>query len=149
MRLYRMAKLAHANDLSGTGGLYGSGRWHRQGSRILYTSEHVSLAKLEVLANSPVLPRNYALVTLELPGAASIQLLEIRDLPADWPASPAPESLLAFSDAWLKTMTHWVLRVPSVHSPNESNFLLNPLHPEHAGLRLVSVEPHPFDARLK
>lgn len=149
MRLYRMAKLAHAHDLGGTGGLFGSGRWHRQGTRILYTSEHVSLAKLEVLANSPILPRNYGLVTLELPDTASIQPLEIGQLPSDWAESPAPESLLAFSGAWLGALTHWVLRVPSVHSPNEYNFLLNPLHPEHAGLRLVSIEPHPFDARLK
>ena len=149
MHLYRMAKLAYADDLSGAGGLFGSGRWHRQGAHILYTSEHVSLAKLEVLANSPALPRNYGLVTLELPDTASIQPLEIAQLPADWHLSPAPESLLALSDAWLKTRMHWVLRVPSVHSPNEFNFLLNPLHPEHAGLRLVSVEPHPFDVRLK
>lgn len=84
MILYRMAKLAYASDLSGTGGLLGSGRWHRQGTRILYTSEHVSLAKLEVLANSPILPQNYALVTLELPDSATIQTLHASDLPADW-----------------------------------------------------------------
>lgn len=149
MLLYRMAKLDYATDLSGTGGLLGSGRWHRQGTRMLYTSEHVSLAKLEVLANSPTLPRNYGLVMLEIPPTATVQSLDESDLPADWPNSPAPESLLSFTDAWLRAATHWVLRVPSVHSPNESNFLLNPLHPEHATLRLNSVEPHPFDGRLK
>jgi len=41
------------------------------------------------------------------------------------------------------------MRVPSIHSPAEHNYLLNPLHPKHAMLKLVSVEPHPFDPRLK
>ena len=42
------------------------------------------------------------------------------------------------------------MRVPSAHAPSEWNYLLNPLHPDHARLlQTVSLEPHPFDARLK
>jgi RES domain-containing protein len=41
------------------------------------------------------------------------------------------------------------MRVPSIPSPAEFNYLLNPRHPEHATINLRSVEPHGFDSRLK
>ena len=56
MRFYCFGEQPHSNDLTGQGSRYHSGRWYQQGPPILYTAEHLSLAKLELLANSPVLP---------------------------------------------------------------------------------------------
>ena len=58
MRVYRLAKTPFIRDLRGTGGLYGSGRWHRRGTPILYTSENASLPMLEFLANYTILPND-------------------------------------------------------------------------------------------
>jgi hypothetical protein len=38
------------------------------------------------------------------------------------------------------------MRVPSVRSPAEFNYLLNPLRHEKATLGLLSIEPHDFDS---
>ncbi|WP_151087183.1 RES family NAD+ phosphorylase [Hymenobacter baengnokdamensis] len=149
MKLYRFGKQPYIQDTTGQGGLYHSGRWHRQGTPILYTAEHLSLAKLEMLANSPILPVDYSVLTLEIPATASIKLLEAADLPADWYSLPYPPELAAITEAWIKEGKYWLLRVPSAQSPAEHNYLLNPLHPEHQNLRVVSIELHPFDARLK
>ena len=149
MTLYRITKNKFANDLSGTGGLYGAGRWHREGTRILYLAEHISLAKLEVLANSRKLPQNQSLVTVELPKDASIVHLDPHSLPQGWEDIPYFEELADISEKWIEEGKFWVMRVPSAQSPTEHNYLLNPLHPEHKTLTLVSIEPHLFDSRLK
>ena len=97
MKLYRLSKQHRAGDTSGQGGLYSSGRWHRQGTLILYTAEHLSLAKLEVLANSPTLPVNYSVLTLEAPDDAPIKFVEADVLPADWFGLAYPSELASIS----------------------------------------------------
>lgn len=149
MKLYRITKTQYATDFGGTGGLYGPGRCHREGTRILYLSEHISLAKLEVLANSRIIPKNQSLVTIEIPDEATITFVDSEVLPIGWKAIPYLEELANISEKWITEQKFWIMRVPSAHSPTEFNYLLNPLHPEHSTLQLISVEPHPFDPRLK
>lgn len=149
MILYRIADDRYAADLNGTGGLYAPGRWHRRGTPIVYLAEHVSLAKLEVLANSPGLPRSRVLVTVSLPDDATTLVISPADLPQGWQNWPYLDELASITAEWMRTSRCWVMRVPSAQSPSEFNYLLNPLHPEHTTLRIVSIEPHPFDPRLK
>ena len=102
MKLYRFGKQPYIQDLSGQGGLYHSGRWHRKGTQILYTAKHLSLAKLEMLANSPILPTGYFVLTLETPDDASIRLVEASKLPVDWAGLPYSPELAALTEAWVK-----------------------------------------------
>ena len=149
MRLYRFSPTQFADDLSGTGGLFSAGRWHRKGTRILYTSDCVSLAKLELLANSTLLPVDLSLLTLETPDAATCLSIVPEMLPENWQTIPYLPELAIIAEQWISEMKCWLMRVPSVHSPVEFNYLLNPLHPEHKTIHLISIEPHPFDTRLK
>ncbi|MBC8153101.1 MAG: RES family NAD+ phosphorylase [Bacteroidetes bacterium] len=147
--MYRIADDRYASDLNGTGGLYGPGRWHRRGIQILYLTEHISLAKLETLANSPGLPQGRVLVTVHLPSDFSMTVVESAVLPEGWQNWPYLEELADITERWISEQKFWIMRVPSAQSPTEFNYLLNPLHPEHKTLQLVSVESHPFDPRLK
>lgn len=149
MLLYRISPTFYADDLTGTGGLFRSGRWHTVGTRIIYTSEHVSLTMLETLANWTRLPEDVSIVTLEIPDSASVYTVESNLLPNDWNVTPAPYTLAAFTEKWIEKRQDWLMRVPSIHSPTEFNYLLNPLHPEHKTLRVVSIESIIFDPRLK
>lgn len=149
MKLYRITKEIYASDLTGTGGLYGPGRWHYEGTRIVYAAESIALAMLEVLGHWAKVPADMSLITLEIPGTASIKTIEISQLPADWRSSPAPQELADMGGNWIREGAFWLLRVPSVHVPTEFNYLINPLHPEHQTLIISRIEPYPFDARLK
>ena len=149
MLLYRITNPIYANDLQGTGCLYTSGRWHYKGTRILYTSEHISLSKLEILANTPVIPKNQVLVTLEVPEKASIKDLSAAELPVNWWQFPYPNVLADFTESWIKEDAFWIMKVPSAHSLTEFNYLLNPLHAQHALAKVISVEAIHFDKRLK
>lgn len=149
MNLYRITKTQYANDLAGTGGLLGAGRWHREGTRIVYMSGTVSLAMLEVLGHWARTPVGLSLLTIQIPNIASVYLIDAAQLPAGWREEMHPESLSTITTDWIQEGNYWIMRVPSVHSPTEYNYLLNPLHPEHQTLKIVGIEPHPFDPRLK
>src|SRR5699024_12459459 len=51
MQLYRLAKEEYIRDLSGTGARLYGGRWNKKGMPMLYTSEHRSMALLELFVH--------------------------------------------------------------------------------------------------
>jgi RES domain-containing protein len=109
----------------------------------------VSLAILEVLANSEATPKDYCINVIEVPEEASIQRVEIKDLPANWNASPYPQAMAEITERWVKEGKHLLMRVPSVHSPLDYNILVNPLHDLAGKIRLLEKIPYFFDHRLK
>ena len=149
MLVFRITSKPYATDLLGTGCLYAGGRWHYKGTQILYTSEHVSLCKLEILANSPVIPKNQALVTIEIPDDASVLTFEQQALPDNWWQFPYPDTLASLTEQWIEQGKFWIMKVPSAHSFTEFNYLLNPMHPDHRMAEIIRVEDIHFDKRLK
>lgn len=131
--------------LDGAGGLHADGRWHRLGSRIVYTSATASLALVEVRVHLEMAPRGW--VTLEIELADSlIQFLDPATLPTGW--TEARDTTQAAGEAWLRDRQSAVLAVPSVVVPTEKNYLLNPIHPASRQITVRSVTPFPFDPRL-
>ena len=149
MKLYRIADNRYSTDLNGTGGLTTPGRWNRRGTPLVYLAEHISLAMLETLAHSPGLPEGRDLVTVKIPDNATVILVDALTLPSNWHRWPYLDELADLTEQWILNRNYWIMRVPSAIAPSEFIYLLNPLHPEHKTLELVSIEAHPFDPRLK
>jgi len=149
VRLYRFGFKKYINDLSGTGGLYRSGRWHNRGTRIVYFSETISLAKLEVLANTTRIPKSYFLLTVEVPEHSGILEISADELPSGWNAFPPNPEIISITEKWIAENKDLLMCVPSVHSPLEQNFLLNPQHKAFNQVKILKTAPHYFDERLK
>ncbi|MEM9855957.1 MAG: RES family NAD+ phosphorylase [Bacteroidota bacterium] len=149
MTIFRVSSCRYIHDMSGTGGLYAAGRWHYKGTRILYFSEHISLAKLEVLASSTFLPKKMCLLSIELHSDVSIKTLNPNDIPHDWQLYPHPDILKKITHEWIGKTESFLLKVPSAQSTSEYNYLLNPLHPEMDKVKTKRVESISFDRRLK
>jgi RES domain-containing protein len=149
MLVYRLAKTQYIRDLQGTGGLYGSGRWHRQGTPILYTSENASLPMLEFLANYTILPDNLSLLTLQIPDGLAMDQVEVSTLPLNWRNAEYPPELADRATEWILEAKYLMLRVPSVHSPVDCNILINPQHPDARLMSILKVEPYIFDSRIR
>jgi len=139
MELFRIHGVAYdAFDTMGT--FLHEGRWHRRGTRVVYTSEHVSLATLEVLIHSEgkKFPPK-ALTRIRLPDDLKVENAEARSF----------SDSQRFGDLWISQKRSVVLRVPSVAVNNlEFNYLLNPAHPEFSQISQVGTEPFLFDQRL-
>jgi len=114
---------------------------------MIYTSENVSLATLEMLVHlqrALTLPA-YVLIACEF-DAPIVE--DVASLPDDWRRDPAPPQLQAIGDNWAKKLSSAVLRVPSAIVEKESNYLLNPAHRDFAKIEIHAPEPFALDLRL-
>jgi RES domain-containing protein len=106
----------------------------------VYAASSAALAVLEVRVHLDLplelLPEDYLLVTIDL---GDLALEAVTAMPA------APQ---AFGDTWLRDERTPVLQVPSVIVPESSNLLLNPAHPDAAGVLIIQRRRFAFDQRL-
>jgi RES domain-containing protein len=116
---------------------------------MIYAAQSQSLAILEMLVHldSPELLKKYVLFGVEI-DAAFITPVDQSLLPKDWKADPVPPDVQAVGDAWARSRSSVVLSVPSALVPDESNFLLNPTHPDFSKLKIRKPVAFQFDPRF-
>lgn len=149
MKVYRLSKANYAKDLSGSGAEKWGGRWNSQGIPMLYTSQSRALCTAEIAVHTPmgILPDDYVLVTLEIPGH-SIFTLPLSDLPGNWKAIPPAQSTRLLGNQFIKANKFLSMKVPSIVVPGEYNFLLNPRHNRMKDVDIITMDPFEFDTRL-
>jgi RES domain-containing protein len=135
---------------SGAGSLRHHGRWHRAGIPVVYATESVAVALLELLVHIER-PR---LLTLDLVAVACsfddalVEEIFPLHLPEDWRSFPWPASTQEIGRRWFEEAPTPVLSVPSAVVPSMRNFLLNPEHPRFREIQIASPEPLDLDPRL-
>jgi RES domain-containing protein len=128
--------------------LYGQ-RWNLPGSRIVYLSEHLSLAALEVIVHAATYRElgQYRAFRAEFDEGLAMDLAA--ELPADWnDVEPARASQELGTD-WARSGRSLLLRVPSAVIPHEHNYLLNVQHQLFREASIDGPFPFHFDPRLE
>lgn len=148
MTVYRIAACKYIKDLSGEGAFRYGARWNSPGTRMLYTAESSALAMLEALAHITMLPLNqpYCMIRLLVPD--SVEILEMKTLPDNWNAMPAPDTLNMIGNGFVAAGKTLALQVPSVLVPDNFNFLINPTHPLFSEIKVIAITNISFDQRL-
>jgi RES domain-containing protein len=145
---YRMVKTRSAAlAFDGEGARRTGGRWNSAGTPMVYTAESRSLAALEVLVHLDGPARGFSIIRCEFDDAL-VETLGVTTLPPDWWTSPAPVTLAHIGDAWVARASSPVLSVPSAVVRGEHNYLINPKHPDFAGITIGMPESFPYDDRL-
>ena len=150
--LWRLVKARHAETaFDGEGAFRFGGRWNHRGQRVVYASGSLSLAALEILVHldaSSHLPELCA-IPISLPP----DLLTVKNFSAhDAVSGGLPWGLAqtrAWGDRWCTTGETPALRIPSAIVPRESNYLLNPQHPDFSRLTIGEPELFALDTRLR
>jgi len=123
-----------------TGAILHAGRWHSAGTRVVYAAEHASLAVLETLIHAggrKIPPR--VITQIHIPDAHRIES-------AVWMEMPDSQR---FGDVWVNEARTAILRVPSIAvNRMESNFVLNPRHPDFPSIHVVASEEFVFNPRF-
>jgi RES domain-containing protein len=147
MHLWR---ISNHESLDGAGGLRAPGRWHNQGSRVVYFAESASGALVEHLVHLELRPGIVAetFKLMKNVGDDSIETESVRaeDLPAQWMSQL--EVTRQIGDTWLQKKRSALLFVPSAIVPETSNLLLNPHHADAARLQTVWHQRFQLDPRL-
>lgn len=139
-----------ATAFSGEGARLNGGRWNSPGVSTVYASSSLSLATLEVLVHledPDAFARLFSWVGIEIP-EGSIERLDESNLPKRWCDAETNVSSRAIGDAWVRSLRSAVLAVPSVVTPGEWNYLLNPAHPGFSKIKIGPAKPFQPDPRL-
>lgn len=137
-----------ARAFDGEGARLHGGRWNSVGTAVVYASEHLSLAALEVLVHIDTTSRRKAYQCLSFEFDDSLLKTFADLLPRTWRQEPPPVELQQIGDAWVRGAESVVLAVPSVIVPGEFNYLLNPRHPDFGRIKPGSPARFDFDSRL-
>jgi RES domain-containing protein len=123
------------------------GRWNTHASPLIYTSEHYSTAMLEKLVHANlIMPANQHYITITIPNDISYEIFQSAAHPG-WD-SRNETTCKNFARAWYDEKRAAVLIVPSIPARVERNFLINPVHPDSAGITHSLAEPVWWDERL-
>lgn len=148
--VWRLVQRRFAKDaFSGEGARRFGGRWNSPGYAVVYTAQSQALAALEILVHldSENSLRNYVAIPVTIDESLIVRL-ETAKLPRNWRVYPAPRTTRLLGDEWIAEEKSAVLQVPSVIIPAESNYLLNPLHPDFKDLIIGSTRAFAYDCRL-
>ena len=148
MIIYRLAIETYKNDLSGTGSKLFGGRWNSVGLAVLYTTQNISLAVLEILVRTDMqtIPISYHLIKIDIPNAIEPQLISSDKLKKDWKNDIGYTQWMG--DEFIKSANSLLLKVPSAIVDEENNYVINPKHNDFKKVKIVKVNKFQFDKRL-
>jgi RES domain-containing protein len=148
LRAWRIVKERHAaTAFDGEGARLHGGRWNSVGVRVVYASGSKSLAALESLVHLPrPVTARYVVIPVDI-DEGLVEVFPAGRLPAGWTAEPPSPVSQRIGDVWVRAGRSAVLALPSVLT-RETNYLLNPAHPDFGKLHPGKPEPFSFDPRL-
>ena len=146
---HRIVKARHAPvAFSGEGARLAGGRWNRPGEAVVYASASLALAAIETFVHLGEDGLHIAFVSFRIEIPDSVQVQRCRRPPADWRSEPPQEPSMLYGSNWIRRGRTAVLDVPSAIVPSESNYLLNPHHPDFRQIRIGRPRPFVFDPRM-
>jgi RES domain-containing protein len=95
-----------------------------------------------------LLPEALVAMPVAIPDDVTVQRVRGEELPARWWQTPAPLALRERGTRWATAGATAVLAVPSAVVPVETNYLLNPRHPQMKRIQIGSPRPFALDERL-
>ncbi|MFT5836760.1 MAG: RES domain-containing protein [Candidatus Azotimanducaceae bacterium] len=151
VRVWRLVKTTYAaSAFDGEGAFRFGGRWNSRGQRVVYTSGALSLAVLEILVHldpSAYLPEMSAVaINLPMSEIKEVSFSTLNEITGGLPWGMTQTR--QWGNDWIKQTETIALKVPSALVPNESNYLINPMHAAFEKCRIEAPCAFPIDARL-
>jgi RES domain-containing protein len=147
MIVYRFSHKKFSTELTGTGARLFGGRWNPVGIPVVYASESISLALLEVIANAGSIDdlRMIQLTKITIPDSITSLQIQLDSLKKNWFADfdytqwMGKEILLSSKSL--------LIQCPSAIIPQEKNYLINPMHPDSKQIKASILTSFRFDER--
>ena len=112
------------------------GRWNTARSPVIYTSEHYSTAMLEKIVHlGSELPPNQHYIRIAIPKGTTIEIFDPAANPG-WDSGNSKSR--RYGQSWFTERRSLILAVPCFVARIETNFLINPAHPEFTN---ISYDP--------
>ncbi|MDO6598365.1 RES family NAD+ phosphorylase [Oceanihabitans sp. 2_MG-2023] len=150
MKIYRIAKKQYLKDLSGEGARLYGGRWNKKGYNMVYFSESLSLAVLEILVHIDFkfLTNDFGFLEAQVPDSLISPKLKESKLDTNWRHNPPSNYSMQFGTDWLKTNANLAMQVPSAILPMTNNILVNPTHSLIKEVKIIKTGVLDVDSRV-
>lgn len=150
MTVFRLSSEKYKYDLSGKGAEHAGGRWNSKSVALVYTSETRALCVTEIAVHTPlgIVPKNYYLITIEIPESVEIKVIKPTSLPECWNDIPYGYQTQQIGNKFIQENKYAVLKVPSAVVAGDWNYLLNPDHCDFRLIKIKHAEKFEFDKRL-
>ena len=150
MRVFRLSKRKYATAFNGKGAAKSNNRWNSKGTEIIYTAESRALAIAEVAVHLTIatLPKDYTMITIDVPDDISLKIIEVKKLPENWNNNPSNSKTKKIGDNFIDAMEICVIKVPSAVVKGDFNYLINPYHKDFKKIKIIEITDFPFDKRM-
>ncbi len=148
---WRIVKEKHAaTAFSGEGAKRFPGRWNSAGTPMVYCSESLALAALEILVHTqPAFIRDpFRAFRVTWPESV-MTAMDYKRLPTGWNMQPAGAASQTAGDEWIWAARSAVLAAPSSVIPPERTYLLNPQHRDFRTIKIADTGRFSLDPRLR
>jgi RES domain-containing protein len=149
--VWRICKQQYADAaFTGIGAKKVGGRWNSPGRALVYTSDSLALAALELLVHVTTRdePPDLIAVWAEVPDESIGSIYNVDAMPQDWRSVTGNSEVVAMGDQWLQAADSVAMVVPSVVIPEAQNILLNPEHRDFSSVEIGTDRGFSFDRRL-
>ncbi|MCY7293267.1 MAG: RES family NAD+ phosphorylase [Ferruginibacter sp.] len=148
MIVYRICNALYSDDLSGNGSKLFGGRWNSKGVSMLYCSEHISLAVVEMLVHNQFKDFSVELSLLHITFPDTIEIKEVKHskLKNNWVDDFGYTRFMG--DQFIQSGSHSILKIPSAVITEENNYIINPLHADFKKIKISDTSSFRTDKRL-
>ena len=148
MIVYRICNALYSDDLSGIGAKLFGGRWNSKGVNMLYVSEYISLAVVEMLVHNQFKDFTVELNLLHITFPDTIEIKEVKHskLKDNWMDDFGYTRFMG--DQFIQAGTHSILKIPSAVITEENNYIINPLHADFKKIKITDSITFRTDKRL-
>ncbi|RJQ47183.1 MAG: RES domain-containing protein [Nitrospiraceae bacterium] len=152
-RAWRIVRKKRLQDaFTGEGARIGGGRWNHVGTPVVYVSETLSLAALELFVHfirkDIELSKSLLAIPVEIAKSLKMEEVSVAALKPDWRTSPPANSTKDLGTEWVKRGATSILRVPSALIPDEYNLVLNTTHADFMKIKIGTPQPFSLDERM-
>ena len=149
IQAFRIQKSSYNSKEFWEGTLQNSSRWNKAGTKVIYTSCNLSLATLELVVRGikPKMLRMYSYFVFTLDPKLILEI-EADQLSSNQNKRGGEEETMDVSGQWIHEDKSPVLKVPTVITPGESNYLLNPIHADYKQVKVKGPFSLDVDKRL-
>ncbi len=156
MKLWRIVKKQHVDSaFSGAGARLYGGRWNHIGCSVVYTSDSLALAAMELFIHvqrpdkkKPLKTAKLVSIEIKVPKNISATVIDFEEIPESWKSIPAIDDTKDIGTDWFREGKTLLLKVPTVVVPAGFNYLINPSHKDFSKLSFSEPMEFIFDKRL-
>jgi RES domain-containing protein len=132
-----------------SGGYHSEGRWHPRGMPVLYFCTSLPMCIFELRANKvefDVIRTEYHFIRCDTDPSRSLEIVPDDFYTENWTLDKKASQ--AYGESWLKSKRTLFLAVKSAPLPTETNYIVNPSHPDFSGLAFSPPAAVPLDLRI-